>query len=206
MTRLVSLALLMSAATIGCTYRDLPVVGAQSRSPHPHNKAAAAAVRPGDLPGTVICAQSGPADFYLKQGGPNTDGEIVRRVVERLRARGMTDNWVQVLAPSQADCSALVNGGVGYSEPVAFNLLMRFRDNGAAHQAWAQGFGSLRPGGLDITSGQATGLGMDAVSRPRAKGYAAFWRKGVDVTYLSVEGVTGDRGKSMAQAVERRLT
>jgi hypothetical protein len=204
MGRLLALALLIGVVTITCTYRDLPVIGAESKSPPPKG-VAAAAVKPADLPGTVVCAQSGPADLYLKQGGPNVDGEIVKAVVERVKSQGLTDNWVQVLAPSQADCAALVNGGVGYAEPDAFNFLMRFRDDNAAHQVWAQGFGALRQGGLEVTVGAATGLGADAVSRPTAKGLAAFWREGANVSYLSVEGVTQDRGRAVAQAVDSRL-
>jgi hypothetical protein len=197
-------ALLVIVSVLGCTYRDVPVIGAQSKSPPPVG-AGGAAARPSDLPGTVICAASGPADFYLRQGGPNTDGLVVKQVVERQRSRGLADNWVQVLAPAQIDCTALVNGSAGYSEPDAFNFVMRFRRDSDAQAAQAQGFGTLRSGGLDVTAGAATGLGPDSVARPTAKGYAAFWRKGVNVSYLSVEGVSQDQGRRVAVATNARI-
>ena len=162
-------------------------------------------MKPSDLPGTVICAQSGPADYYLRQGRPNTDGLIVRQEVNRLGSRGLSGNWVQLVAPSQADCAALVNGGVGYAEPDAFNFLMRFNTDAEARTAQAQGFGTLRPRELETTTGAATGLGEDAVARPTAKGYAAFWRKGAMVSYLSVEGVGQEQGRRVAIAVNTRL-
>jgi hypothetical protein len=180
------------------------VIGAQSKSTPPVG-AGAAAARPSDLPGTVICAASGPADSYLRQGGPNTDGLMVKQVVERQRSHGLADNWVQVLAPAQIDCTALVNGGSGYSEPDAFNFVMRFGSQAEAQAAEAQGFGTLRSGGIDVSAGAATGLGPDSVARPTAKGYAAFWRNGVHVSYLSVEGVSQDQGRRVAVATNGRF-
>jgi hypothetical protein len=197
-------ALLLTVSSLGCTYRDAPLIGAQSKTPPPTDPAAAAA-RPSDLPGTAICSQSGPADYFLRQGGPSTDGLVVKHEVDRLRSRGLVSNWVQVLAPSQVDCTALVNGGAGYAEPDAFNFVMRFRNETDARAAQAAGFGTLRTGGIDVTAGAPTGLGPDSVARPTSKGFAAFWRKGIHVSYLSVEGVSPAQGRQVAAATDARL-
>jgi hypothetical protein len=56
-----------------------------------------------------------------------------------------------------------------------------------------------------VTAGASTGLRPESVARPTAKGYAAFWRKGTLVSYLSVEGVSQAQGRHVAIATNARI-
>jgi hypothetical protein len=117
----------------------------------------------------------------------------------------MVDAWVQVLAPTQTDCVAFLNGSSGYTEPVATNFLARFRDEPAARAAFANGFGALRAGGVDVVSGASTGLGSDSFAKPLAKGWAAFWRKGAYLSFIATDGVSADQARQVAIAIDSRL-
>ena len=191
-------------AAFSCSYSQAPVVGQQSKSPPPSGLGTLA-VKPQDLPNTVICIQSGqPADF-LRQSSASSDRQSIQQEVDRIKPAGKVDAWVQVLAPTQTDCVALLNGSSGYTEPVATNFLARFRDESAARSAFANGFGALRPGGVDVVSGASTGLGPDSLAKPLAKGWTAFWRKGAYLSFIAADGVSADQARQAAVAIDSRL-
>jgi hypothetical protein len=63
----------------------------------------------------------------------------------------------------------------------------------------------LRAGGLDVTSGQTTGLGEDSLAKTLVNAYAAFWRKRAYLSFFATEGTSPDRARQIAMAIDSRL-
>jgi hypothetical protein len=60
-------------------------------------------------------------------------------------------------------------------------------------------------GGLDVVSGPSTGLGQDSFAKTLINAYAAFWRKGAYISFFAAEGISPDRARQVAMAIDSRL-
>ena len=171
-------------------------------------------LRSGDLPSTLQrCPGSGDLAGYLSRTGP--EGSAARGELQAswrtLQHEGAQQAAVAVYAADRAACAARLGTGPG---PNATSLVVRYRDDGAALDAYRQGVLGFPTPAQDeqipgLRQGAATGLGQDSwLLQQSAAGrsvFVAYWRRGsytafflaVDLDPLHAREAVGAMGARM---------
>ena len=210
MDRLIAI-LGLSILIAACQSSTPPVVASPSPSPSPHTAPTDAILQSSEIPaGLNPCLGSGPIDVYittLAQADPNLATRVGAQW-EQLRVAGATSGAVSLFTSTPAACNAELATTSTAKSITAFVAI--FADAGQADRAWKSGvFGFMppTPGELPagVTSGTATGLGLNSWTYDRAPVHLASWHKSVFVALVVVSNLDAPTFKTATTTIDARL-
>ena len=205
------LSVLVGVMLLGACQNQTHAVFSPAPSPTPHTQPTAAILQPGDVPAsTRVCLGSGPIDVYLSVLA-TTAPDLATKESDfwsQLRAHGAMAGAISVYAADPSACA--VELGATSKVKAITSLVVEFRDEGQADEAWQSGvFGFAPPPVGDVmsgvTRGTSTGLGLSSFVYSRPPVALACWRRSVFVALVVASNLDVGAFTTATAAIDPRL-